>query len=336
VSRPSARPTHASVLCVCLVLTLAALVAALAGAPPSLARIEYVHGGISPVMCEVCHTDNHTNWQVTSEKCLTCHTGYAAPDLPVTCWTCHTPGQDMAAARTDAACTADCHLPDGQTVRHTGHADRSGTCTTCHPVSPSISEAGLDPHHYVSLPPAPTVTGFTPGTGASGTLVTVNGTGFRRVIAVTFGGVPATTFVAQSETQLTVTVPFGAVTGPVVVQNSGGAGASTATFVVPGRVTASLTVAAAPTTLRRGARVTVGGAVKPVALGGASVRLTYQRRSGSRWAGAAAVTVRAAADGSYGSTWLPPRSGQYRVRAALTATAAHTGARSAWTGFRVR
>ena len=56
-----------------LALALGALALLGATAPRALAYPSYVHGGISPVACEVCHTDDHTNWPVTSEKCLTCH-----------------------------------------------------------------------------------------------------------------------------------------------------------------------------------------------------------------------------------------------------------------------
>lgn len=318
-----------------LVLVIAALAAALAGAPPSPAFPDYVHGGISPVACEVCHTDDHTNWPVASEKCLTCHTGYDAPDLPVTCWTCHTPGQDMAAARTDAACTATCHLPGGSTSLHSAH-DSGGLCTSCHPVSPSSSDAGGDPHHVLAVPAAPAVTGFTPAGGAPGTLVTVTGTGIVKVTGVAFGGVPATTFRALSTTTLTAVVPQGAMTGPVALTNAGGAGASSASFVVPGRVTASVTIAAAPAALPRGARILVTGSVGPASLGGARVGVTVQYKRGSRWLKANALTVRSGADGGFSWTWLPPKKALYRVRATLTATALHTAAHSAWAAFRAR
>ena len=335
MGRPSLHRAPTASIIWPVVLALAAFAAALAVAPASPAYPAYVHGGISPVACEVCHTDDHTTWPVTSEKCLTCHS-YDAPDLPVTCWTCHTPGQDMSASRTDAACTATCHLPDGGTSLHTTHSGGGASCTTCHPVSPSSSEAGTDPHHVLPVPPTPAVSAFTPGTGAPGTTVTVMGSGFVKVIGVAFGGVRASTFVALSATQLTAVVPYSAASGPVTVFNAGGAGTSAASFIVPGRVAASLSIAAGPARLRRGARVVVSGSVKPAALGGAHVGLTFQYRSGSRWLKAGVLSVHAAPDGAYRCSWLPPRKALYRVRTTLEATAQHSSVHSAWVGFRVQ
>ncbi len=337
MSRPSLRRgSPASVLGAALLSVFAVLALGSAAAPAALAYADYVHGGISPVACEVCHTDNHTNWPVASEKCLTCHTGYDAPDLPVTCWTCHTPGQDMSGARDDAACTAACHLPGGETVRHTAHDGGGPACTTCHPVSPTISDAGGDPHHVVPVPAAPVVAGFSPAGGAPGTAVTVTGTGFTKVTRVTFGGTRASTFTVISDTRLATLVPPGAETGPVTVQNAGGTGTSAESFVVPGRVTATVTLAVSPASVRRGSRVALTGAAGPASLGTAAVAVTVQRRDGARWTAVTTHSVLTAAGGSYAWAWRPPRAGAYRARAGLAATAGHTAARSAWAGFTVR
>lgn len=52
----------------------------------------------------------------------------------------------------------------------------------------------------------PSVTSFTPTTGAPGTTVTVSGTGFTGVTGVTLGGIAAS-FTVHSDTQLLFTVP---------------------------------------------------------------------------------------------------------------------------------
>lgn len=337
VIRSSPRRTDpTSVLRTVLLFAFAALAVTCVPAPAALATPDYVHGGIHPAACEVCHTDNHTNWPVASEKCLSCHTGYDAPGLPATCWTCHLPGQDMTSARGDAACTAACHLPNGSISLHTAHAGGGAGCTTCHPVSPTVSVAGGDPHHDLPAPAAPTVAGFSPSGGAPGTAVTVTGTGLARTIAVTFGDVPASSFRVRSDEELTAIVPVGAATGPVAVVNAGGMGTSPAAFVVSGRVTASVTLAVSPADVRRGGRVTAAGVVGPAALGRTAVTITVQRKAGARWTTATAHTLRSSADGGYGWAWRPPRSGLYRMRAALAATATHTAARSARQAFRVR
>ena len=334
---PSPRRQRPGVRLAALLSTvLAALAAAAFTAPAAPAYPTYVHGDTAATGCSACHMDNHTNWPVAAEVCIGCHTGYRVPDPPTTCWTCHTPGQDMGWARADAACTADCHLADGSISRHEAHAGGSPTCTSCHPVSPSATDAGGSPHHDPPAPAPPVVGGFAPAEGPAGTVVTVTGSGFGRVVAVTFGGVRASTFSPLSDTQLTAVVPYGAATGPVAVLTAGGTGTSAESFVVPGRVSASLTVSAAPRTVARGARVTVRGSLQPAALAGATVDIVFERRTGADWARAGGTSVASSAAGAFGCTWRPPRSGSYRVRAVLAASATHTGAHSAWAGFRAR
>ena len=91
------------------VVVVAVALAAVAGlvAGPTQAWTEYAHGGIDPAECSICHPDDHTTSDrpVTNERCMACHS-YAIPDPSLTCWTCHTPGQDMGGARNDDACTA--------------------------------------------------------------------------------------------------------------------------------------------------------------------------------------------------------------------------------------
>ena len=60
----------------------------------------------------------------------------------------------------------------------------------------------------IVLPPAPVVTGLTPGSGAIGSAVTVTGTGFTGMSEVTFHGVVAP-YTSVSDTQFTTTVPSG-------------------------------------------------------------------------------------------------------------------------------
>ena len=56
---------------------------------------------------------------------------------------------------------------------------------------------------------APTLTSFSPGSGAVGTSVTINGSGFTSAANVTFNGTSAT-FTINSDTKITATVPTGA------------------------------------------------------------------------------------------------------------------------------
>ena len=77
----------------------------------------------------------------------------------------------------------------------------------------------------------PTITGFAPSAGPVGTLVTINGTNFVEVSAVTFNGVAASATVL-SATQLRATVPAGAMSGKIGVATATGSALSDADFTV--------------------------------------------------------------------------------------------------------
>lgn len=78
----------------------------------------------------------------------------------------------------------------------------------------------------------PTSASFTPLSGPVGTVVTITGTGLLQTTAVKFGTIAATTFTVDSDTQITATVPTGAVTGKITVTTQGGTASSTAVFTV--------------------------------------------------------------------------------------------------------
>jgi hypothetical protein len=71
----------------------------------------------------------------------------------------------------------------------------------------------------------PTITSFSPTAGGSGTVVTISGTNLLGATAVSFGGVAATGFTVDSDTQITATVGSGA-SGKVSVTTQSGAGTS--------------------------------------------------------------------------------------------------------------
>ncbi len=78
----------------------------------------------------------------------------------------------------------------------------------------------------------PTITSFSPSNGPVGTPVVIVGTGLTGATKVTFGGVKATTFTVNSGTQITATVPSGALTGKIAVTTAGGAATSKNVFTV--------------------------------------------------------------------------------------------------------
>jgi uncharacterized repeat protein (TIGR03803 family) len=78
----------------------------------------------------------------------------------------------------------------------------------------------------------PVITGFTPPSGLVGTQVTINGVSLTQTGKVTFGGVNATAFTVNSDTQVTATVPKGARTGRIAITTPGGTATSATSFTV--------------------------------------------------------------------------------------------------------
>lgn len=102
----------------------------------------------------------------------------------------------------------------------------------------------------------PTVGAFAPTTGPAGTQVIIPGTNLTGATAVTFGGIPAAAFTVNSPTQITATVPAGAVSGPITVTTPNGSASTTTLFQVsPPPTIATLT----PGSGKVGDTVTVAG-----------------------------------------------------------------------------
>ncbi|MBZ5679268.1 MAG: hypothetical protein LAO24_04075 [Acidobacteriia bacterium] len=78
----------------------------------------------------------------------------------------------------------------------------------------------------------PSIVSFSPTSGPVGTVVTVTGNSFTGATKVSFGGIKATTFSVDSYTQITATVPTGAVTGKIQVTTPGGTATSATSFTV--------------------------------------------------------------------------------------------------------
>ena len=80
--------------------------------------------------------------------------------------------------------------------------------------------------------PAPTITSFTPTSGPIGTQVVVTGTDFTPVTAIFLGGTPVTAYTIDSNTQITFTVPVGAVSTPFLINAPLGSAVSATNFTV--------------------------------------------------------------------------------------------------------
>ena len=77
----------------------------------------------------------------------------------------------------------------------------------------------------------PEITGFSPGRGPVGALVSIRGNGFTGASAVSFNGVSAS-FAVESDLRISSTVPDGATTGAISVTTGEGVASSSRRFVV--------------------------------------------------------------------------------------------------------
>ena len=91
-------------------------------------------------------------------------------------------------------------------------------------VSNAITETVISP---------PIISSFSPSTGAAGTSVVIDGINFLFVSSVLFNG-NAASFIVNSPTQITATVPVSATSGFISIETSCGNSSSSILFTVPG------------------------------------------------------------------------------------------------------
>jgi gliding motility-associated-like protein len=103
--------------------------------------------------------------------------------------------------------------------------------------------------------PPPAISSITPSTAAIGSTVVINGTDFTGATAVSFNGTNATSFIVDSPTQITATVPVGTTTGPITVTTPNGTGTSASNFTVLTPIITSFT----PTSAATGSTITLTG-----------------------------------------------------------------------------
>jgi large repetitive protein len=116
------------------------------------------------------------------------------------------------------------------------HAVVPPTATTNKITVTTPSGVGTSAANFiVTLPP--TVTGFSPGSGPVGTVVTVNGTSLDSVTSATLNGQNVGALTHVNATQLKLTVPAGASTGTIGVTDAAATGTSAVTFKVTPKVT---------------------------------------------------------------------------------------------------
>ena len=126
-------------------------------------------------------------------------------------------------------------------------------------VKNSVGSAASSNATLTVINPAPVISGFTPGTGTTGTTVTITGVNFTGATAVSFNGTSAPSFTVDSSTRITTLVPSGATTGTISVTTLGGTATSSSNFTVTVVQPVPAITSFTPTSGRIGAAVTITG-----------------------------------------------------------------------------
>ena len=104
----------------------------------------------------------------------------------------------------------------------------SGSATENPP--PSATNSAIE--DFSPTATSPVIQSFFPSAGVAGSVIVIKGSKFDSTASVSFGGKAATQFTVDSETQISVTVPASATTGPVIVRTARGAARSSAQLAV--------------------------------------------------------------------------------------------------------
>jgi RHS repeat-associated protein len=128
----------------------------------------------------------------------------------------------------------------------------SGATTGPISVTTSAGTATSATNFTVNL--TPSISGFSPSSGAVGLSVTINGMNFTGVTSVKFNGTAAI-ITSKTDIQLKATVPTNATTGKIAVTTPGGTATSATDFTVAPRITSF-----SPTSGPEGTSVTINGA----------------------------------------------------------------------------
>ncbi len=137
-----------------------------------------------------------------------------------------------------------------------GSATVDVAVTTPGGTSPTVA---ADRFMYTTAPPTPAVSGISPISGPSGTVVTITGTGFTAATGVSFGATSASSFTIVSDTQITATAPAGTGTVDITVTSPGGTSPAVAAdrFTYP--APAPSVTGVSPTSGAAGTVVTITG-----------------------------------------------------------------------------
>lgn len=153
----------------------------------------------------------------------------------------------------------------------------------------------------------PYIAGFSPTSGAVGTVVTLTGSGFTALSATSVGGVDAS-FQVVSDTQVKVTVPAGAASGQIALRNPKNAAWSASAFTV---------TTASPGTSNTAGSLALSNSSYSVSQSAGSVTISVARSGGS--SGAVSVKYATANGGAIAGTDYTAKSGTLNWAAGDTA-----------------
>jgi len=254
--------------------------------------------------------------------CQTCHTQaaiHAVPShpYPSNCVACHVDG-NTANPPKPTACAA-CHGAAAILAKPTHVTTGCTTTAGCH-----------------GVPSPATITSFAPTSGPVGTVVTITGTGFTGATAVAFNGTVTATYTVNSATKINATVPLGATTGKIAVTPlSGPVATSAANFTVGAPIVTPKVTIKSALTVRVNRLLTISGKVTPTSLAGRSVKITVQKKSGTKWKTVKTVSAKISAAGAYSYKYKPTSKGTYHTKGAIAAKAGvNKAASSAWRTFK--
>ncbi|WP_310396415.1 reprolysin-like metallopeptidase [Hymenobacter sp.] len=204
----------------------------------------------------------------------------------------------------------------------------TGLITVTTPAGTATSAAPF----VVGAPPV--ITSFAPATGGAGASVVITGTDFTGATQVTFSNTVAPAFVVNSATQITVTVPVGATTGPLAVTTPVSTGVSATSFVVipPPFVTAFTPTAGAAGTVvvltgdffTGATQVAFNGTAAPVFAVNSATQITVTVPAGAT-SGLIAVTALGGVGTSLVPFTVPPPNDQCAAAIALACGQTVTG-----------
>jgi uncharacterized protein (TIGR03437 family) len=119
---------------------------------------------------------------------------------------------------------------------------------------PNCADVQTPTFTVMTPPQCPTIANLNPSSGAVGSTVTITGTNFTDVSAVRFTNNVNAQFTVNSSTQITVTVPSGAATGPITLSKPNCADVSTQPFTVTSALCINVAIS---TSLTAGAGTTL-------------------------------------------------------------------------------